>query len=542
MNVKSNLENLYHQYLDHSFELTKLNRGHLSTTIFCGLVYRKLNQCALKCLRQIQNAAKGKKILDTCKSEGIHFPIVIDAKKNPTIAAIISPLISTSNVKKVIHSNIFNGDELNLQVAYGLTALHLATIQGSYDLVREMLQSGLVDVNAKDRRGWTAMHHAAVKGDREMINLLKSYGGDPTILNHRSGNVADLLNLCSPVKVDENQPLPLVVWKENQEQRPLTFAEFKKIAHAEYLTEYFVDPAWLLKDWEKNTTYTCHPFFRNLNISQRFSEYRKNPPHLILERDPQVGLDVKTADKLMKGQGVTEYLGEVVSSTAEIKNLEYVLESVDGNGKRNLGPIINDGFPNVTSITEFNAGMKRHFMFMLDDAEAGERLCWNYGSGHDVKAKVPHVELRREAILSFFKKHSLSLLAMEIKQALKAEKASTSETLDIYSKIDKVKYIIDTPTSLLHLLFANVITLKDFEELLHDQELREILNIRSALYTCYQEQMLPIMRKLMAMLVRHKEVSPESYLQICHELIKKLDQLSLEDNLGIYQSLIDKFY
>lgn len=63
------------------------------------------------------------------------------------------------------------------------------------------------DVNARDAQGYTALHHAASRGDTEMILYLVSKGADMSVVSVRGQTVADMAN--SPVS--RVSPLPTVV-------------------------------------------------------------------------------------------------------------------------------------------------------------------------------------------------------------------------------------------------------------------------------------------------------------------------------------------
>ena len=542
--IKSNLENSYHQYLGSSFDISKFNSGPISlASLFGTLVYNRLNQCALLCLKQIKCAAAGKKLLSDYKTIGVSFPIIIDSKNldiNPELKQLFENALAQES-QNTSPPNIFDGDELNAVLSpYNLTPLHLAVIQGSHELAAAMVEGGLADVNAKDSRNWTPMHHAALKGDRAMLELLSKHHGDPAALNHRLGKPEDLLRLSSPGPIDDRQPLPLVVWQENHVQRPLTYGEFKQMTKADYITEYSVDPAILLNDWHENLLYTLnHVFFKNLKLKERYLEFKKNSPTLILERDPAVGFNVKTAVRLLRGQGVTQYLGVVSSSKDPQTNVEYQLDEFDGSQKRNLGPMINDGFPNVTSFPVRIDGTKRDFMFMVDDAKLGDHLCWNYTLTHPVKTSQPHAELRKDAMIEFFTQHKVKDLAQEVKAAFKAGKLEASKAMEIISKGEKLRYVIDTPTSLMILILSNILTLQEFESIFNDKELCNILKINHEIHNVYKKNVLPILNQFMPLLLLSEQYNtPQENLEFRQKLLSKLETLSFDYNFTIYKELV----
>ncbi|MDP1572222.1 MAG: ankyrin repeat domain-containing protein [Vicinamibacterales bacterium] len=60
--------------------------------------------------------------------------------------------------------------------------------------VKYMLEELGGDVNARDHNGYTPLHHAAARGDNEMILYLVSKGADVTAVSRRGQSVADMAN------------------------------------------------------------------------------------------------------------------------------------------------------------------------------------------------------------------------------------------------------------------------------------------------------------------------------------------------------------
>jgi ankyrin repeat protein len=70
--------------------------------------------------------------------------------------------------------------------------------------VKYLVEDIGLDVNARDHDGNTALHHAASRGDNEMILYLLSKGADLKAVNREGQNVADMAN--GPVQ--RTQPYP----------------------------------------------------------------------------------------------------------------------------------------------------------------------------------------------------------------------------------------------------------------------------------------------------------------------------------------------
>jgi ankyrin repeat protein len=63
------------------------------------------------------------------------------------------------------------------------------------------------DVNARDHNGYSPLHHAAARGDNELIRYLVSKGADPTAIARSGQTTADMAN--GPVQ--RIQPFPETV-------------------------------------------------------------------------------------------------------------------------------------------------------------------------------------------------------------------------------------------------------------------------------------------------------------------------------------------
>jgi ankyrin repeat protein len=62
------------------------------------------------------------------------------------------------------------------------------------DAVKYIVEELKADVNSRDSDGYTALHHAAARGDNEMILWLVSKGADVTVVSRRGQTVADMAN------------------------------------------------------------------------------------------------------------------------------------------------------------------------------------------------------------------------------------------------------------------------------------------------------------------------------------------------------------
>lgn len=66
--------------------------------------------------------------------------------------------------------------------------------EGWLPAVKYLVEEIGADVNARDSDGFTPLHHAAARGDNEMIHYLLSKGGDPLVVSRRGQTTVDMAN------------------------------------------------------------------------------------------------------------------------------------------------------------------------------------------------------------------------------------------------------------------------------------------------------------------------------------------------------------
>ena len=78
-----------------------------------------------------------------------------------------------------------HGANAGLADIYGWTPLMRATYERRLDVVRILLRSGSANVNARNDNGATALHHAALRGELEIAQLLIAKGADLQAKDHQ---------------------------------------------------------------------------------------------------------------------------------------------------------------------------------------------------------------------------------------------------------------------------------------------------------------------------------------------------------------------
>ena len=60
--------------------------------------------------------------------------------------------------------------------------------------VKYLVEEVGVDVNTRDHEGYTALHHAAARGDTELVRYFLEHGSDVMAVSRRGQTTADMAN------------------------------------------------------------------------------------------------------------------------------------------------------------------------------------------------------------------------------------------------------------------------------------------------------------------------------------------------------------
>jgi ankyrin repeat protein len=71
---------------------------------------------------------------------------------------------------------------------------HRHAADGWLPAMKYLVEELHADVNARDQNGYTALHHAAARGDNEMIKYLVSKGADVKAVSRRGQTTVDMAN------------------------------------------------------------------------------------------------------------------------------------------------------------------------------------------------------------------------------------------------------------------------------------------------------------------------------------------------------------
>ncbi len=328
--------------------------------------------------------------------------------------------------------------KLNIStLSRGLNFLHISVIIGNCRVTESLIEAG-VDINLPDSQGWTPLHYAAMKGNRVMIELLLSSGANQTALTKQGGTYLNILKLCHPAPVDPDTPTNLFYIDREDKSSLLTHEVFKGLTRANFITENAMgeEVIWngVWEEWNKM------PKSRPMIFQE--GTFRQKMPRCYLKEIPSCGYGVFAMEKIVAGRFIGEYQGKLKSR--EDRN-PYIMGDITSLSHRNVIPLINDGFHNVFHLCIPNIdGLPIRYMFLaIDDIDAKEQLCFNYGGAHSVKIG-PYSEVRPKETRDFVLKEIGNI--SEFRELLSG-RVSLSRVTQM-ARLEKFRYILNTPSIL----------------------------------------------------------------------------------------------
>ena len=104
----------------------------------------------------------------------------------------IFELINDNKKDVLIYEIKKNPEVIDKTDFIGRTALHYAVDEKKYWAVETLLKYD-IDINGKDRKGWTPLHYATFpwKENKKILILLLENGADPTIKNNEGNTPKD---------------------------------------------------------------------------------------------------------------------------------------------------------------------------------------------------------------------------------------------------------------------------------------------------------------------------------------------------------------
>jgi|GEM_PF-1524667 len=368
--------------------------------------------------------------------------------KNAGHAMALHYLIALNQPEKNIQGWLEQHPEyLNFsnQEHFGLTPLSVCVIVNNKNLARLFLDRS-ADPKIGDHQGWTAFHHAAIIGDQEMLILLVQKVGESvaeTLLNFAGGNYKDLVELITPRPISLQERV--CYYHEGEKEAVACTAEkFQSLTGVPFCHSVVVSPQELIKQW-KNLKLEANPD-PSAKAERVYLEYLNNAPKISFGRDsPEspYGFDVFAEENIKENQVITTYGGIADSDRPYTAHTIYSMNDVHSEKIRNLGAMINDGFPNCGCSLETIKGFRRLLFIAIRDIKKGEKILFNYGLTHPTKIyqSFPHFELNPGELERYVANGSL------------VEKLTTlSKGHSSFADRERLKYLLETPSSMLYLL------------------------------------------------------------------------------------------
>jgi len=343
-----------------------------------------------------------------------------------------------------------------------LSLLHIAVIQGRDEIAKELIESGLVPLDAQDCRGWTALHFAAATCNCQMIEFLQNAGVNTSIRNDLGGTADDIWNM---IHATQRDPKEYTIYCD---EKPINGYDFKKLTGANYSEEVLTDPKILAKNWSLPSSNVGFVSKVQQKIASKYESFRSGSPKVYMtdvvkndfgESVTGVGFVVCAAIDIEPFEIVDEYVGEEIDEPEnQPQGAIYRMGTIDADGPnkiRNTGPLVADSFPNCFSTGVWVNGRKRYFIISIEKIRKGELIAYDYVN-HPVKFNG-HKELRPQALREFFHINPVLSFCEKIGNHHSMIDAQIYDHPE-FPSFAKFIYLMHTPSAIVDLILRRIIT------------------------------------------------------------------------------------
>lgn len=366
------------------------------------------------------------------------------------IQGLVEPYFETIN-------NLPLSTLTKVEKKYNLTALHLCSMLQKIDLLKFIITK-VNDLVPKDKDGWTPLHYAYLTQSADIVRILEEnqaqrHQSSCTQAKFSCKQIKEMLSHTpaadheSVFHYQDPHTKEIIYNASAQTFRELTGATFtsKTLVSGEYL---LFAKSNFKEDEEED--------FIQAEVEQNYQTFEAHPPRLYLGQDSMGGWGVFADETILPGAIVLLYAGETIIAPS---HSQYRTGVVEGMWKRNLGPMVNEGSPNIMPVHATIHHLPQSIVFIaLKHIEKGDQLLVDYGLGHGVKFYGPYVNAGQKELEDMLKAEGrLAEIGHRLETRLKQPFASKKEFLSFERLRSLFAYTISTPAVLLDLLIKDKI-------------------------------------------------------------------------------------
>lgn len=358
-----------------------------------------------------------------------------------------------------------------------LSLVHIAAITGKKKHLSFLVNDLKMDIDTRDYKKWTALHHIALLNDMAMMSHLKEHQADTKALNGFGGTYSDITQITThPSKIKRTGEIENVFWNSHCTTdepviEPLTHESFKTVTGKTFIESPYISPDDYFEFWRssdvvgktdlKNQALESFELSKAKRIIYPLSDKQGKEFGLMLDSDIGPGeiIDVYSGRMSPSREGLSSPYAMALCSG------DKLLAFVDAQNLCSTSAFANDGFPNV--IIEVVPNYKGLPAFTVVVAvttiKSMEPIVYNYGKAHDVKfgpyrsdlcsittfCRWPHLSVTQEKTrqeenekeLIETKNQSLS------SSSSKGKVLASDEEIEAVLKRSRVRYILETPAA-----------------------------------------------------------------------------------------------
>jgi hypothetical protein len=339
----------------------------------------------------------------------------------------------------------------------GLPPLSIALICDRDVVAVQLAEWRGIDLNAKDQKGWTPLHHAIARKKRAVLDLIEK-------VDRTAANKFPFLRSIVEAAIPPNDKVVVSYLESDGTIREMSQKAFRKMhGGTPFFAGVRATPDALFHNWYKQRAV---PLALNRWLEQRYENYLKNESPLLLSSEERAGSGVVAGRKIRYSEMICLVGGslqEPVEEASKISSLSW-------------SDLMNDGLPNVCEARLLIDGVETKALLAMRDIAKGERLLVDYNFSHQIKW-LPRVEFASREIKNLFPNGKAVVKQWEAIERRLSNSVTPDELFEEGAFQSALRYLVDTPSIFLSLIVSKKVDALQMQKLFQDSTFRQFFHL-----------------------------------------------------------------
>lgn len=322
---------------------------------------------------------------------------------------------------------------------------------GNFEAAKKLLKAGVSELR-KDQRGWTALHHAALRSDAKMLEILMPHDK----VTNFGWTAFELQQRLTP-----HQSFQSFWYKEGSDSPPSKAPpwRFKELTGTTLVDTTFVTSAFLAARWHTPKEQDDKDDDLFAILCKSFEKLHITDDKVYLSKTKQVGFGTFARVAIRAGEVFMRYCG--VASTRS--GGSYILEDVDAEQFGSLASRVNHSYPNALLHYIQRGEIEEPVLIASEDISPDDEIFINYGGSYSEVIGGDPLELNYDKLVTFVQTHfstekATATFMHEMHRLQSLPQPSSESLIKMVRLQNSLGYLLSNPQNLKRLIQEKILS------------------------------------------------------------------------------------